>query len=165
MRLRAEPLSRAAFEAFGDVIETSGLSGESINRGSTQKFADLARLELGNGGRAALHIFKSEAAPMPFRIESLERHMLGSQAFIPLHDRPFPVVVAAPGDEPDAGRIRAFITNGCQGVNLRPGTWHHYLLCLGQPSDFLVIDREGEQVDCETWELAEPLILDYGPTP
>lgn len=165
MNLYAQPLTADAFGPFGDVIETANRKGCLINDGSTRKFADLARLELENGGRAALHIFRAAPAAAPIPIALLERHLLGSQAFVPLHGRPFPVVVAAPADDPRQRVVRAFITDGRQGVNLRPGTWHHHLLCIGEPSDFLVIDRHSDAEDCEFWQLDSPLMLQLGPIP
>jgi ureidoglycolate lyase len=164
MILRTEPLSAHAFAPFGDVIETDGHSPVEINRGSTEKFADLARLTV-NGGRPAVHLFRGQPVRLPLALERLERHLLGSQAFIPLHDRPFPLVVAAPGDKRDPVSLRAFMSNGRQGINLWPGTWHHALLCLEQVSDFLVIDRHSETVDCEEWALTKPVMLELGTAP
>lgn len=72
----------------------------------------------------------------------MERHPLGSQAFIPLDDRPYLVVVAPAGDL-DESKIRAFVTRGWQGVNYAKGVWHHPLLALGKVSDYIVVDRGG----------------------
>jgi len=74
----------------------------------------------------------------------MECHPVGSQAFYPLHHRPFPIVVAKAGAPPAAADIRLFVSNGRQGVNLHAGVWHHYQLTLGQDSDYLVVDRGGE---------------------
>ena len=83
----------------------------------------------------------------PIVIRRLERHVHGSQVFFPLHDRPFPLVVAAAGIYPP--QPLAFMTNGNQGVALSPGTWHHYQLSLDQDSEYIVIDYEGIDADCE----------------
>ena len=69
----------------------------------------------------------------------MERHPLGSQAFIPLSGRPYLVVVGR--DKPE--NLEVFLAGPTQGVNYRAGTWHHYSLALEAPSDFLVIDRVG----------------------
>ena len=79
----------------------------------------------------------------------MERHPLGSQAFVPMSERPFAVVVAPPGSAPEPSDLRAFVTNGRQGVHYRPGVWHHPLLVLDQPADVLVIDRVGPGVDLD----------------
>ena len=144
MILRVEPLTKETFLAFGDVLETEGASPQSINFGQTKKFAELARVSAEAGGFAQLGIYRSTAIDLPFRIRLMECHPLGSQAFYPLHQRPFPVLVAKPGDAPGPADIRVFLSNGRQGVNLHTGVWHHYQLSLGQDSDYLVIDRGGQ---------------------
>jgi ureidoglycolate lyase len=80
---------------------------------------------------------------LPFEITMMERHPLGSQAFIPLNDKPY-LVVVAPAGELDESKIRAFVTSGWQGVNYAKGVWHHPLLALGEVSDFIVVDRGGD---------------------
>jgi ureidoglycolate lyase len=44
-------------------------------------------------------------------------------------------------------------------VNYHRGTWHHYLLALGAPSEFVVVDRVGPGDNCDEQMLAEPLTL------
>ena len=154
--LTAEPLSRAAFTPFGDVIETAGSRSFEINDGFATRHHDLAQLDLLEaGGRPLLNIFHAKPWPQPIRIRLLERHPLSSQAFMPLGARPFLVVVAPPGETPAPGDIRAFLTNGRQGVNFHRGVWHHPLLVLGQDADFLVVDRGGEDENCDLFHFDE----------
>lgn len=89
----------------------------------------------------------------------MECHPLGSQAFFPLHDRPFPVVVALPDSVPSTDTIRVFLTNGRQGVNIYPGVWHHYQLTLEQDSDYIVIDRKGSGENFEEYQLEQEVFL------
>jgi len=135
MIIRPEPLTREAFKPFGDVLETAGIKPELINQTRTQKFADLANITLANEGRAQISIYRSKAIELPFHILMMERHPFGSQAFFPLHDRPFPVVVVSPDSIPGPDTIRVFLSNGRQGVNIHPGVWHHYQLTLDKTSD------------------------------
>lgn len=160
MIVRTEPLTREAFKPFGDVLETTGMAPELINQGQTQKFADLADITLENRGRAQISIYRSSAIELPFRIVMMERHPLGSQAFFPLHDRPFPVVVALADSIPAPDTIRAFLSNGRQGVNIHPGVWHHYQLTLDKTSDYLVIDRGGQGDNCDEYQLVQEVILE-----
>lgn len=160
MIVRTEPLTREAFRPFGDVLETNGITAELINQGHTQKFADLANITLDNGGRAQISIYRSSAIELPFRILMMERHPFGSQAFFPLHDRPFPVVVVSPDSIPGPDTIRVFLSNGRQGVNIHPGVWHHYQLTLDKTSDYLVIDRGGPGDNCDEYQLEQEVILD-----
>ena len=89
----------------------------------------------------------------------MERHPLGSQAFLPLAGASY-LIVVAPAGEFDPAQMRAFWTEGWQGVNYAKGVWHHPLLALERVSDFVVVDRGGEQPNCdeialaETWRLA-----------
>ena len=160
MIIRPEPLTKDAFLPFGNVLETDGVNPEMINFGNTQKFGDLAEITLEDGGQAQLSIYRSHAIELPFRILLMERHPLGSQAFYPLHERPFPLVVALPGTFPGAEGIRVFLTNGRQGVNLHPGVWHHYQITLGQDSDYIVFDRGGTGENCQEHRLTEEVLLD-----
>jgi ureidoglycolate lyase len=153
-RLQVEPLTAEAFAPFGQVIDCAGHAGYAINEGSSQRFSDLAQLESDADGRLALSIFRAEARQAPFALGCLERHPLGSQAFVPLAGQRFVVVVA---EQPATDRLRAFLSNGRQGINFRRGAWHHPLLAL-DAGDFLVADRLGpgdncEAIDIHDWQL------------
>ena len=155
-----EPLTAEAFAPFGEVIQRQGVTPQSINDGRTQKFADLARIDTAEAdGETTVHLYRSQSVTLPFLIERMERHPLGSQAFMPLHHQPFPVIVAPPGDDPEIQAIRGFITNGEQGINLHKGVWHHYQISLAGICDYLVIDRTGPQNNCEEWVLDRPLLI------
>jgi ureidoglycolate lyase len=156
--IHPEPLTREAFLSFGEVIELTGQQSSIINYGNTEKFADLARLISADHSEMVLHYYRSQPAEMPFLIEKMECHPLGSQAFFPLHDRPFPVVVALPDTEPHAQNLRVFLSNGRQGINLMPGVWHHYQISLEQECDYLVVDRKGEGNFREV-QLTDPVTL------
>lgn len=135
-----EPLTKAAFSAFGDLIQTSGAEKFQINEGTTTRFNRLATPEAGPDGRAIISIFRGTRRPDPIAIRMLERHPLGSQAFIPLSGDDWLIVVA---DRPGAGALRCFRASGQQGVQYAAGTWHHPLLVLAPEQDFLVVDRDG----------------------
>ena len=157
--LRVEPLSREAFAPFGEVIEAAMTADQfAINGGTSQRFHDLANLLPGEGGRLIVSIFRAQPRALPFPVRMLERHPKASQAFMPLSGRPFLVVVAPPGElAPEA--IRAFLAKGSQGVNFAPGTWHHPLLALEAVSDFLVIDRDKPEHNCDEQALPQAFSL------
>jgi len=155
--LHPAPLTAEAFAPFGEVITAAG-PALAINYGATQKFADLARVATDGNGRTAVHIYRSTPPAFPFALRVMENHPLGSQLFMPLSGRPYLVVVAPPGVF-DATAIRAFVAGPEQGVNLAPGTWHHFNLALGGVSDFLVIDREGPGDNCEEIALDGSILL------
>ncbi len=147
-----EALTAEAFAAFGDVIEADG-GFELINRGTTRQFADLARIDIAaDGGRPRVSIYRARPYELPLTIAMLERHPLSSQFFMPLDSEQFLIVVAPAGGVPDASALRAFVTNGRQGINYHRGTWHHPLIAISDPSEFLVVDRAGDGRNCdEIW--------------
>jgi len=156
-----QPLTAAAFAEYGDVISIDDSIGELINDGNTQKFADLAAVDTSaDDGRTAVHIYRSQPLSLPLTIEVMERHPLSSQAFMPLHSRPFLVIVAAAGESLKSESVRAFLSNGTQGVNLKRGTWHHYQVSLQEVSDYLVIDRMGPGTNFEERRLTPPLVIE-----
>ena len=160
-RLVPEPLTASAFAAFGDVIEASDAAHHfPINAGNTERYHDLARIEPGPGGHAIVSIFRGQPRPLPFEVTLMERHPLGSQAFVPLSGRPYLVVVAPAGAVPSARDLRVFLARGNQGVNYARGVWHHPLLALDATSDFLVIDRAGDGPNCDEITLDEPASIE-----
>ncbi len=145
--LAVEPLTRSAFAAFGDVIELDGAHHYPINGGTCERYHDLARVDVGDG-RALLNVFRGQARALPITVTMLERHPLGSQAFVPLSERDY-LVVVAPAGELDPRGVRAFLARARQGVNYAKGVWHHPLLALDVTSDFLVVDRGGPGNNCD----------------
>ena len=159
-----EPLTAEAFAPFGEVIQALDTAGHySINGGTTERFHDLARLDPGDGGRIIASIFRSAPCDLPVTIRMMERHPRGSQAFMPLFagngPRPYLVVVAPPGPVPTALDLRCFIAQARQGLNLAAGVWHHPLLALRQPSNFLVLDRDGPGDNCDEVAIAPPTVI------
>jgi ureidoglycolate lyase len=136
-----QPLTATAFAAFGDVIALKDAPDQIINQGFCGRHHDLAKLYFVDA-RAGISLFKAVPRTLPYRLEMMERHPLGSQAFIPMTADPFLVIVAsdaggAPGDPV------AFRTLSGQGVNFYRGTWHGVLTPLSEPGLFAVVDRIG----------------------
>jgi ureidoglycolate lyase len=145
-----EPLSKEAFAPFGEVIETDASEFFMINNGSTRRYHKLATVETAQPeDQAIISIFSAEALGMPLTIRMLERHPLGSQAFIPLLGNPFLIVVAPLGDTPQSELVRAFRSNGRQGINYHRSVWHHPVLTIEKRDDFLVVDRSGSGNNCD----------------
>ena len=153
--LVAQPLTRAAFAPFGDVIEAAGESFP-INGGMCDRFHDQARIEVtGDGARVGISVGWGRPYPMPHSFDLLERHPFGSQAFVPMRGDAFLVVVAPDaGDRP--GAPVAFVTAPGQGVNYLRGTWHGVLTPLGQAAPFLIVDRVGGGPNLEEFRFDAP---------
>lgn len=164
--LRApQPLSRESFAPFGDVIEAhDSVRHFPINYGQTERYHDLATIDVSaEKGRPSVSLFRSRPLPAPITIKLLERHPHSSQAFMPLGNQPYLVVVAPPG-ELDESAITVFLAQPGQGVNYHAGTWHHFSLALNESSDFLVIDRAGDEGEslnnCDEQPLQQPFVID-----
>ncbi len=154
--LTARPLTRAAFAPFGDVIDKGGDNHYPINAGKTERFHDLARVEAaGPDARVLVSIFAGTPYEFPLRLVMVERHPLGSQAFMPLGGRPYLVVVCQDGPEGPMPP-EAFVARGDQGVNYPRSRWHAVLTPIGEPQDFLVVDRGGGGVNLEEFHFSEP---------
>lgn len=140
--IKVEPLTCAAFAPFGAVIEADPAVAREINGGFTTRFHALAKAD--SDADVILSIFRGRSRPL--EISMVERHPLGTQAFMPLNGRDWLVVVA---DKPEIAALRAFHARGDQGVQYGRGVWHHPLLVLGQAQDFLVVDRDGQGANLE----------------
>ena len=154
-----EPLSREAYAPFGQVIEIEGAHHYPINGGMTERYHDLARVELGGvHPRPLVSIARGKPYALPLTLKMVERHPLGSQAFYPLAQRPFLSIVA-----PDAGgtpgRPRAFLAAPGQGINMAMNTWHGVLTPLGDVTDFLIVDRGGDGNNLEEYFFETPYLV------
>ncbi len=172
LELQPEPLNRENFKIFGDVIEVrEGDTHRLINEGFTQRFHDLAQLDLlAENGQVCLSIFRSMPQKLPLTLKQMERHPLSSQCFYPLSANPYLVMVAPAGKLVESN-IRVFIASANQGVNYHAGTWHHYSLALNDSSDFLVVDRinqapnQQQPSNCDECNLNQPIVISNIPGP
>jgi len=150
----AQPLTAAAFKAYGDVIEASGDPSFMINAGKCGRFHDLAKTDFA-GGEAGISLAHGTPYGLPLHLTMIERHPLGSQMFMPLNNAPFLVVVS---DSPEA-TPKVFLTNGAQGVNYHRGTWHGVLTPLSAPQPFLIVDRIGSGNNLEEHFFEVPYLV------
>lgn len=153
MQIKTQPLTATAFAPFGDVLDAAG-DFRLINDGLCQRFHDRALIDIADG-RTGISVFNAQPRSLPYTFDLIERHPLGSQAFIPMTPHPFLVIVAiSPDDTP-----KAFLANGSQGINLHRGTWHGVLTPLHAPGLFAVIDRIGEGANLLEHRYATPWVV------
>jgi len=157
IELQAEPLSAEKFSAFGDVIERKEIADKIINQGLCERHHDLARLNFGDG-RAGISLFDAKPRFAPFRIDLVERHPDGSQAFVPLTNTPF-LVVVADDDDGCPVDLRAFVTKPGQSVNILRNVWHGVLTPIGEPGQYIVVDRIGDGPNLEEYWFEDPVIV------
>ncbi|MDG1802620.1 MAG: ureidoglycolate lyase [Paracoccaceae bacterium] len=156
--IQCQPLTRDAFAPFGEVLECAGSPDKIINQGLCGRFHDQAEMDFGPDGRAGISLFDAEPRSLPFTLDLMERHPEGSQAFVPMTEHPFLVIVASDKDgRPDD--VQAFITAAGQGVNYHRNIWHGVLTPLHAPGLFAVIDRIGDTPNLEEHWLETPLSI------
>ena len=158
-RIVLQPLTADAFAPFGDVLEATGEPDKIINAGMCDRFHDLANLDFsGENARAGISLFRSKARTLPYTLDMVERHPLGSQAFMPMSADPFMVIVA-PDEDGTPGMPLAFLTSPGQGVNYHRNTWHGVLTPLVDNALFAVVDRIGDGSNLEEHALDEPWMI------
>lgn len=103
-------------------------------------------------------VFRSLAKTLPFEIILLEKHPCSTQAFLPMVCTQFLVCVApslADGT-PNVDELVAFRCGPGQGVNYDADVWHHPILALDGPADFVMLAWEdGSPLDCIEYPLRE----------
>jgi len=152
--IRIEPLTRESFAPYGDILDCTGHPDEVINQGLCGRYHDRATLDF-VGGRAGISLFQAEPRVLPMSLEMVERHPDGSQAFIPMSEHPF-LVIIAPCHGGGPGRPCAFETQPGQGVNFHRSTWHGVLTPLYAPGLFAVVDRIGVGANLEEFWFKAP---------
>lgn len=156
-RLPLRDLDAAGFAPYGEVLELAQGTSRGINAGTSQRRELPSTLDFARGGgRAALATFQAKGQSLAGPWHLLERHVHGSQTFVPLQADRWVVLVARGADRPDPATLAAFAASSLQGVTLAPGTWHHPLIAL-DAGLFLVIERAGASVDCEVVQLPAPV--------
>ena len=166
VQLQAQPLSREAFAPFGEVIQTAGAHHYPINDGTTERYHRLAVVEsypdLAHQAapESLINLFVAQPSALPAKLSLMERHPLGTQAFMPLSHQNWLVVVASTDGPPQARDLQAFVATGEQGVQYRAGVWHHPLLALHTVSQFMVVDRGGPGHNLDEAKLPDTVFVD-----
>ena len=153
-QILTEPMTATAFAPFGDLLDCAGDPDKLINQGLCGRYHDRASLDFADG-RAGISLFKAELRSLPYTLDLLERHPLGSQAFVPMSHDPF-LVIVAPDDDGKPVTPRAFLTQAGQAINFHRNTWHGVLTPLSGTGLFAVIDRIGDGTNLQEHWLDTP---------
>ena len=138
-----KPINKSNFSAFGEIITTENIKPIKINNGYAERFDGIANLDTKHqNGETTISIFSALKRNFPMRIDMMEKHPMGSQAFIPMKETTFLVFVAPKGDRPLIEKIESFIVAPGIGINYKAGVWHFPLIST-EDTDFIVIDRKG----------------------
>ncbi|MEM7644346.1 MAG: ureidoglycolate lyase [Pseudomonadota bacterium] len=155
MVIRSQAMTAPLFAPFGSLIEAGRGEARAINAGMCQRWHDQCRPDI-RDGEVSISVFEAKARTLPYRLDLIERHPDGSQAFLPLTGAPFLVVVSdGPGAEP-----LAFVTAPYQGVQFHRGTWHGVLTPLHDPGLFAVVDRVGPGGNLEEHRFDVPWLVE-----
>ena len=157
--IKIEKLTNKRFTPFGDVIETTSRRYELINNNQCRKFSRLSTIKIQKDDPIAFSIFESEGKQLPIHLDFLERHPLASQAFMPLQYKQFLITVAEEYNNKPAN-LRAFMTDGKQGININPNVWHGVLCPVPDGGQFLVVDRLDTNDNLQIHKFAQPFIID-----
>tara|TARA_X000000368_G_scaffold234203_1_gene184997 strand:- start:557 stop:1051 length:495 start_codon:yes stop_codon:yes gene_type:complete len=160
--INPKPITKENFLIFGDVITTDKLKSIEINNGFAKRFDGIANLNTAqDNGVTTISIFSALKRSFPMKIDMMEKHPLGSQAFIPMKETTFLAFVAPQGDKPNLKKVKSFVIPPGIGINYKPGTWHFPLIST-ENMNFLVVDRKGSGNNLVIENLeSEKIILKY----
>ena len=141
--IKPKKITRKNFQKFGDLISVKKKKSVNINDGYAKRFDNLCRINTSSKkGKTIMSIFSAKKRKFPMNIKMMEKHPLGSQAFVPMNETTFLVFVAPKGKRPNTKKIESFIVPKQTGINYKPGIWH-FPLISSKNMNFLVIDRKG----------------------
>ena len=141
--IKPKKITRKNFKKFGDLISTKKVKSININNGYAKRFDNLCRISTSlKKGNTIMSIFSAKKRKFPMNIKMMEKHPLGSQAFIPMTETTFLAFVAPKGKKPNTKKIKSFIVPKQTGINYKTGIWHFPLIST-KNMNFLVIDRKG----------------------
>ena len=141
--IKPKKITRKNFQKFGDLISIKKKKSININDGYAKRFDNLCRINTSSKkGKTIMSIFSAKKRKFPMNIKMMEKHPLGSQAFVPMNETTFLVFVAPKGKKPNTKKIESFIVPKQTGINYKPGIWH-FPLISSKNMNFLVIDRKG----------------------
>ncbi|MEN8892197.1 ureidoglycolate lyase [Planktotalea arctica] len=156
--IKATPITQKAVEGLAEVIDANGTPDKMINQDQCERFHDRATIDMVDG-HAGISVFNSNSFTLPFKVEMMERHPYGSQAFLPMQQGEYLVVLA--DDENGApGAPRAFIVGAGTGVNIGRNVWHGVLCPLSDPGLFMVVDRVSKGDNLEEHWFEEAMLVE-----
>ena len=160
--IKPKKITKENFAKFGDIISTQNIKPMDINNGYAKRFDNLADINTSNNNAtASMSIFSALKRSFPMKIDMMEKHPLGSQAFIPMKETNFISFVSPSGDKPDISKIESFVVSPGIGINYKPNIWHFPLIST-ENMNFLVVDRKGAGDNLIIYNFEkEKIILEY----
>jgi len=155
-------ITRKNFAIYGDLISSDDINPMDINAGYAKRFDNLVNINTSKDeGKTIVSIFSALKRTFPMKIDMMEKHPLGSQAFIPMKETTFLAFVAPQNNKLEIEKIESFIIPPGIGINYKPGTWHFPLIST-ENMNFLIVDRQGPGNNLVIEDLEkEKIILEY----
>lgn len=156
MKVKAVPLTAAAFRPYGQVLEASE-AGEHRREYAANAFNSRAQARLNTV------YMKATVASGTVPVKLLERHPFSNQMFVPMNGTRN-LVCVCPSDadgNPILSELRAFVAGAGQAFNFDPMVWHAPKQPVGGPGE-LVMQRwdDGTADDTELRHLDIPIDVD-----
>ena len=160
--IRPIKITRKNFTTYGDLISSDDIKPIDINTGYAKRFDNLANINTSKDeGKTIVSIFSAVKRTFPIKIDMMEKHPLGSQAFVHMKETTFITFVAPPGEKPEINNIESFVVPPKIGINYKPDIWHFPLISTENMS-FLVVDRKGAGNNLIIYNFEkEKVILEY----
>lgn len=162
MQIKPIALDKQSFSEYGEVLSVEDSDSIIINDGYAKKHYNLCNMDI-DGGVSTIHLYIGKKREFPLAITMMEKHPHFSQTFMPRSSNPFLAVVALGDDKPELSTLKAFKTNGNQGLCYKKGIWHFPLIVLEEEEQFIVIDRndlgleENKVIDCIEIDMEEKI--------
>ena len=108
INVKSKKISKKNFKKFGQIIDTSKKKYFKINNGFAKRYDNLAKIDTSiKRGSTIVSIFSARKRSFPMKIDMMEKHPLGSQAFVPMKETSFLVFVAPKGKEPNLKKVES----------------------------------------------------------
>ena len=143
--ITAKPLTRESFAPFGEVIDTGGDNHYPINGGKTDAITRWRRRKRPDRRHVLISLAKAHTLRFSAEADDGRAPSARQPGFRSPMQRPFLVVVCH-DENGIPGTPHAFLTEPGQGMNYRRNPWHGVLTPIGEPQDFLIVDRGGEAI-------------------
>ena len=83
--IKPKAINKENFKKFGDMVTTEDIKPLEINDGYAKRYDGIANLDAKkDNGESIISIFSALKRSFPMKIDMMEKHPLGSQAFIPV---------------------------------------------------------------------------------
>jgi len=168
IKITPEELSEDSFSPYGDILEPSGNRidnkdflklgyanmSDEVPEDRIEKFDVLDYWgQIANISQEPMRFGLLRPKKRSLEVSWLERHVKGTQTFIPLGGKRSIVTVGVANDNsnpealPKLSSVKAFYLNGDKGINIYPGTWHWTPFPVDATCDFLILVRTNVKDD------------------